>query len=288
MPTYTVKAGETVRVDVFLSNKNPALGRSFVQKLIHDQLVLVNSEPARSSHKLKEGDVVKLVFDLETLNDRPEIKLPIIYEDNDTVVINKPIGLLSHAKGQVSLEPTVATFIQSLSDQVSGNRSGIVHRLDRSTSGVMIGAKNEDSRIKLQKQFSERKVKKNYVAIVVGKPEHASAIIDMPIARNPKNPSQFRVDLAGKSATTEYELIRTNNGYSEVVLQPRTGRTHQLRVHLAKIGTPIVGDELYGGPPADRVYLHAKSLDIRLPGGELKHFGAKLPPEFDKLMTKHD
>jgi RluA family pseudouridine synthase len=203
------------------------------------------------------------------------------------LVINKPIGLLSHSKGTFNSEATVATWLEDHFKGEKHNRAGIVHRLDRATSGVMIVAKNEEAYKWLQKQFSSRKVKKAYVAIVSGHLTHSEAIIDLPIERNPKAPQSFRVGPSGKSASTEYSVLSSNDNSSLIELRPTTGRTHQLRVHLAHLGHPIVGDTIYKGKPADRLYLHAKSLEITLPSKERKVFEVPLPKEF-KLYMNHE
>jgi 23S rRNA-/tRNA-specific pseudouridylate synthase len=138
----------------------------------------------------------------------------------------------------------------------------------------------------LQRQFSERLVEKTYQAIVEGTLSLEKAVIDMPIERNPKNPQTFRVGPHGKPATTTYETVERSSRYCRLVLKPKTGRTHQLRVHLKQIGHPIVGDSLYGGSPADRLYLHAASLAIVLPDGKQQTFEAPLPKSFNEIMAK--
>jgi RluA family pseudouridine synthase len=151
----------------------------------------------------------------------------------------------------------------------------------------MILAKNETAAKWLQKQFSTRKVKKAYLAVVSGNLSHQSAIIDLPIRRNPKNPQSFKVDAGGKQAITEYSVLESNNNLSLIELKPTTGRTHQLRVHLSHLGHPIVGDSLYRGLPADRLYLLAKKLEITLPSKERKTFEVDTPNEF-KIIMSHE
>lgn len=159
------------------------------------------------------------------------------------------------------------------------NRAGIVHRLDRGTSGVMICAKHEAAQIHLQKQFASRKVKKIYVAVVTGKLPEESGVIDIPIERNPKKPSSFRAGVNGKPAQTEFTVLKTDDAHSLIELKPHTGRTHQLRVHLAYLKHPIVGDNLYAGESASRLMLHAKELEITLPCSERKVFRADVPDD---------
>jgi len=179
----------------------------------------------------------------------------------------------------------VATWLSNRQKGMNGDRAGIVHRLDRATSGVMVAARTAEALGWLQKQFSQRKVKKAYIAIIKGELPNKEAIIDMPIERNPRHPQTFRVGVRGKAAVTAYEVVKTANGYSLLKLQPTTGRTHQLRVHLAHLGHPIVGDTLYGGEPADRLFLHALSLEITLPNKQRRTFEAPLPKEFEELMS---
>jgi 23S rRNA pseudouridine1911/1915/1917 synthase len=220
-----------------------------------------------------------------------EIDLPILYQDKNVIVIDKPAGVLTHSKGSMSTEGTVASFISPLinSYELLGNRAGIVHRLDRATSGVIITAKNAETMKYLQKQFSQRKTKKTYFAIVEGWPEPESALIDAPIERNPKKPQSFRVGSSGKTAQTEYKTIKKieKNGqkYALLELKPVTGRTHQLRVHLTYTKHPIVGDSVYA-KAGDKMYLHAYSLEITLPGGERKVFEATLPKIFKEFLEK--
>ena len=272
-----------IRLDVFLSNKLPNYSRAYVQKYI-DKSVKVNEEDSRSSYKTKFNDLVEidLAYDLNPIFD--SIEIPIIYEDNNCIVIDKPLGLLSHSKGNYSSEATVESFIADKITGFNGSRAGIVHRLDRGTSGVMICAKNPESYIWLQKQFSTRKVKKTYFAIITGKMSQDEAIIDLPIARNPKSPATFKVSSNGKEAITRYKVIKTSPKYSLIRLEPKTGRTHQLRVHLSYLGHSIVGDTFYKGKTAERLYLHANALEIKLPNNEIKVFESPIPKEFIKLL----
>lgn len=209
--------------------------------------------------------------------------LPVIYEDDNVLVINKPTGILTHAKGAVIEEFTVADFVKSkMLEPEDNNRPGIVHRLDRATSGVLIAGKDPVSKRYLQKQFSERKAKKTYLAIVKGELKHQAAKIDLPIERNPKAPATFRISANGKPASTDYQVLSTNGKYSLVELKPLTGRTHQLRVHLRHLNAPILGDELYGGgkSPIGRLCLHAWQLEITIPTSQRKTFTAPLPDDF--------
>lgn len=273
------------RLDIAVQKKLTGQSRSTASKLIEAGQVTVNSFVI-TKPSFKIGSQDKLDIDLSLIKKKtPNISPPVIYEDNDVVVINKPSGLLTHSKGAFNPEATVASWLKHLYKGPSSDRAGIVHRLDRLTSGVMVVAKNEPASKWLQKQFSTRKVKKTYIAIVGGHLNHPQAIIDMPIERNPKSPQSFRVGPTGKNALTEYTVIESNDKYSMIELKPTTGRTHQLRVHLAHLNHPVVGDNLYNGQPADRLYLHAKYLELTLPNKQRQLFEAPLPKEFKVYMS---
>jgi len=275
------------RLDQRVVELIPELSRGFAARLIDEGRVTVNgTAQTKAGYKLRESDSVVVDYDIAQLGQVPDIELPIIYEDDDCVVIDKPIGVLSHSKGAFNPEATVATWLRSRLQGLAGERGGIVHRLDRATSGVMICAKTPEALSWLQKQFSNRNVKKTYVAVIEGTLEPAEAIIDMPIGRNPKAPATFRVDAQGKYAKTLYRIITDNGQFSLLELKPETGRTHQLRVHLSYFHHPIVGDTLYGGKPAERLYLHAESLEITVPKDhERKIFTSKIPDAFQKMTT---
>ncbi len=278
------------RADVFVAAKHPEFSRSSLENLFDKNMVTMDGKVIKASHKLKLNDQIRV--DETLLRQAPEaIELPIIYEDDSVVVIDKPTGALTHSKGALNSEATVASFLHGkiTDDKLTGNRAGIVHRLDRPTSGVIIGAKTEDALKYLQKQFANRKTAKTYIAVVEGTPKQPEAIIDAPIGRNPKRPQTFRVDKEGKPAQTRYKVIKSidkkNRSYTELELKPVTGRTHQLRIHLTYLGHPIVGDHVYGhddGP----MLLHAKSLEITLPGGQRKVFEAPLPARFKEFWAK--
>jgi len=285
-----VKAADAgLRVDVFVAKKYPQFARAALSVLFDKQIVLINDKTAKAGQKVKEKDIVSL--DESKLFMQPEkITLPVLYEDENVMVINKLEGVLTHSKGSINTEGSVATFISPYinSYELLGSRAGIVHRLDRATSGVIITAKNASAMIYLQKQFSQRKTKKTYLAIIEGWPQLEQAVIDAPIERNPKKPQTFRVGSGGKPAQTEYKILEKfeKNGkpYSFIELKPVTGRTHQLRVHLKHIGHPIVGDKVYG-KPAQHMYLHAASLEITIPDGERKVFKADSPKYFKEFMV---
>lgn len=274
------------RLDIYLAQKIDDLNRSTIKKLIDESKIIVNNQVQKSGYRLKYGDTIQIDEDITKKEEIPLINLKIIYEDEDCIVIDKPLGVLAHSKGSFNNEATVASFLSAkISDIPESNRAGIVHRLDRATSGVMICAKNIESQKWLQKQFSQRKVKKTYYAVTGGHPKIDSAIIDMPIERNPKKPQTFRVGPNGKTAKTTYKVIKNNDKYSLIELTPETGRTHQLRVHLEHIKCPIVGDILYGGESASRLYLHANKLELTLPSKQRVSFESKVPNQFMEMVS---
>lgn len=270
-----------MRLDQKVVELVPEISRASAAKLIASGKVKINGEPVtKASASVSSKD--KLFVDYQP-QELPIIELPVIYEDDNCVVINKPVGVLSHSKGNFNSEATVASWLAPKTSGMDGERAGIVHRLDRATSGVMICAKTASAHKWLQKQFSTRKVNKTYLALVAGELATPEAIIDMPIERNPKAPATFRVGAGGKPAQTHYKVLKASDKFSLLELKPTTGRTHQLRVHLKQIGHPIIGDTLYGGASASRLMLHASQLEITLPSGERKVFKSQTPPEFSKL-----
>jgi pseudouridine synthase, rluA family len=275
-----------VRLDIYLSTKfDTTISRSLWQKYIKAGYVSVNNK-AVTTPKFEVDETDEIALNLPE-KEQTDVDLPILYEDDDVIVVNKPSGLLTHAKGGLSDEPTVAEIIrQKTSFATDTDRPGIVHRLDRDTSGLLIIAKKPESAAHLQRQFAERTAKKTYIAITDGKPKLNAAKIDLPIGRNPSAPSTFRIDPNGKPAQTTYHVLAENNIQSLVELKPTTGRTHQLRVHLAHLNAPILGDRVYGKSSDCRMMLHAQKLEITLPSGERKVFEAAVPDEFKKFFPE--
>lgn len=277
-----------MRLDAYLAQYWPEYSRSQWQKYLKNGYVSVNGVTETSAKRtLGEDDEVQV--NLPAAPDFSGQSLPLIYEDDRVLVINKPTGVLTHAKGAVTEEFTVADFVRSkMTEPEDSNRPGIVHRLDRATSGLLIAAKDPATKRLLQKQFSERKTKKTYLAIVKGKLKHPTARIDLPIERNPKSPATFRIAANGKPATTDYRVLASQGQYHLVELKPLTGRTHQLRVHLKHLGAPILGDELYGGgkSPLNRLALHAWQLEITVPTSQRLTFTAPLPEDFRQALIK--
>lgn len=275
------------RLDQRVVEQDPTLTRNFAAKLIADGKVFVNGDPVtKAGYKMRLNDTVVIDHDPTLFSQISEIELSLVYEDEDCVVIEKPLGLLTHSKGAFNPEPTVATWLRGRLRSMAGERAGIVHRLDRATSGVMICAKTPEAHSWLQKQFAQRRVKKTYSAIVSGQMDPSEAIIDMPIERNPKKPQTFQVGANGKHAITQYVTVSSSPHFSLLELKPETGRTHQLRVHLHHQGHPIVGDPLYGGIPAERLYLHAHILEITLPNRQREVFSSPIPQSFQEYMQR--
>jgi 23S rRNA pseudouridine1911/1915/1917 synthase len=303
---------EGMRLDQYLVTMFPDQSRSIVQKGIDSGLVLVNGNPSKCSYKVRYGDQVR-VWPPEPTHDLPvpeDIALEILYEDELLAVINKPADMVVHpAKGHWSgtLVNALHYRFGSLSKLNGDYRPGIVHRLDRDTSGVIIIAKEEAAHRNLSNQFERRKVFKEYVAITAGVLDRDSDYIEARIARHPVE----RVKMAvtdeledGKEACSYYEVIERFRGYTYCRVHPRTGRTHQIRVHLASLGCPVLADKVYGGrdclrlsdlapdvPAAaetilmPRQALHARRLRLRHPRhGNLLEIEAPLPPEFQKTL----
>lgn len=273
------------RVDAFLARSLPQYSRSFWQKRCEEGSVVTGDKPLKASSKLTEDQ--EITINLPKAPDFTGQTVPVLYEDDDVIVLNKPAGMLTHAKGALNDEFTIGEYMRTrTTDAPETNRPGIVHRLDRGTSGIIITAKNNEAKRWLQKQFSTRNVKKMYIALVEGHPKDQTADLKLPIERNPRKPQTFRVNAKGKSAETTYEVTQQYPKHSLLQLRPLTGRTHQLRVHMAYLGNPIVGDELYGArkSPLNRFFLHAARLELTLPSRERKVFEAPLPPELQNYL----
>ena len=274
-----------MRLDQYMALYFPEYSRSSWQKRIEAGYVLVNGEVVKSvKQTLNEDDEVSIQE--EVIGSHEEKDVPILYEDENVTVFNKPIGMLTHAKGGIIAETTIADKARQTTTYARDtDRPGIVHRLDRATSGVIITVKNEETAKHLQEQFANRGVKKTYLAIVEGQPKHIEARLELPIERNPKQPSQFRVGPGGKIAVTSYKVLAHTGTTSLIELKPETGRTHQLRVHMAYIHCPILGDIVYGRHAA-RMFLHAWKLEITLPDGMRHTFEAPVPAAFTQYFPE--
>jgi len=273
----------------FFQEQPLAVSRTFVQDLIHDGLVLVNDVSIKKPHhKIKLGDCVTVRYEQKEKKPlMPEnIPLEIIYQDDDIALINKPIGLVTHpAPGnrEHTLVNALCYHIKHLSS-VNPERPGIVHRLDKDTSGVMVVAKNDAAHINLVKQFAKHSIKRRYIAVVHGKMEFDEHIIEAAVGRHPYKRKEMAVGVCknAKYAKTFYRTLKRANGYSLLELEPFTGRTHQLRVHLASISHPILGDIKYGkNDGIKRLALHAQLIGFQHPAtGKFVEFETQVPKEF--------
>jgi 23S rRNA pseudouridine1911/1915/1917 synthase len=290
MPTFNVpETAVGQRIDLWLVTK---LGqpRSSVQRLIKDGRVLVGETQQRSSYKLRLGDSVVVELPDAVELTAQEIDLPVIYQDDDVVVIDKPAGLMVHPARADSTLATVVDFMRPLTTDDDPDRPGIVHRLDSDTSGVLVLARTRVAKEALQRQFRNHTIIKTYLALVIGRLKDESAVIRLPLARSPKDPLKRVPTPGGKEAETTYHVREAFDGYSLVEVQPKTGRTHQIRAHMAALGHPIAGDRRYGGIPApkelERQFLHAASLELNLPSGRRERFEAPLAPDLAAVLAK--
>jgi 23S rRNA pseudouridine1911/1915/1917 synthase len=296
-------AGE--RLDAFLASQIENWSRARLQRLIENEDVLVNGKIAKASYKLREGDEIEVdlvaaPIDVFTPEDIP---LDIVYEDDVLVVVNKPAGLVVHpAAGTPSgtLANALAYHFQKLPG--TAVRPGIVHRLDRDTSGLLVVAKTDAALENLSDQFRDRTVYKSYVALVHGRVVSNSGKIDQPLARDPSNRTRMAVVRAGRNALTLYRVRRSFDRFTLLDVELKTGRTHQIRVHLAWMKHPVVSDETYGGGrdntirdprlrarirSLNRHFLHAEKLGFKHPAtGEFVKFESSLPPELEDLLTQ--
>jgi 23S rRNA pseudouridine1911/1915/1917 synthase len=286
-------ASSGIRLDRFVGESCPELSRTRAQKLIADGLITVNGKTAKAGQKLAAGDELTVVIPPELPSPlAPEaIPLGIIYEDKDLLVVDKPAGLAVHpAPGHPghTLVNAVLARLPELPDEDGTLRPGIVHRLDKDTSGIILVAKNRVAQAGLAEQFKSRSVSKTYLVLVKGRLTPENGIIEAAIGRDPKNRQRMAVISRGREARTAYRVIRYIGGYSLLEIKPETGRTHQIRVHLAAIGYPVVGDATYGvkNPSLSRQFLHASKLGFRLPSsGEYVEFEAPLPPDLERALA---
>ncbi len=289
---------QLMRLDKYVASQLPDLSRTYLQQLITEGRLLVDGQVRRAAFKMTPGQVVTLSlpptedFELEA----QDIPLDIIFEDDDILLINKPAGMVVHpAPGHPrdTLVNAVLHHAPSISIQGS-NRPGIIHRLDKDTSGVMVIAKSNRAQMSLAKQWQERSVIKRYTTLVAGVVEEDSATIDAPIGRNTVNRQQMTTTRSGREAITHFTVVERFEDTTLLDVQIETGRTHQIRVHLAFIGFPVVGDALYGNKVSARIaerlgvqrqFLHASSLGIRVPSSnEHRTFDAPLPAEMAEVL----
>ena len=284
------RAGE--RIDAFIARRLPELSRSYVKRLIDGGLVTIAGRVPKASEKVSEAaNVVVEVPPPEEMRLEPQrIPVTIIYQDNDIIVVDKPAGLTVHpAPGHPSgtLVNALLAMCPDLQGIAGTLRPGIVHRLDKDTSGLLVVAKNDRAMRALQQQLAERQVHKTYLALVHGVPKPREGQIEAPIGRNPRNRKKMAVVEDGRESTTRYRIREELPGHALLEVEPVTGRTHQIRVHLAAIGHPILGDSVYGRPSPllDRQFLHAWKLAFGMPlGGRLVEFESPLPADLRAVL----
>jgi 23S rRNA pseudouridine1911/1915/1917 synthase len=288
------QAGE--RVDKLVAAVIEKLSRSAVQKLIEEGLVTVNAAPVKASYRLDTGDLVLVSLPpSEPAQILPEpIPLAILYQDASIIVVDKPAGMVTHpAHGHTSgtLVNALLALYPPLAQMDVPERAGIVHRLDKDTSGIIVVAKTEAVRQAIQAQFKAREVQKTYLALVEGHLVPAQGIIEAPIGRDPNNRKRLAVLRGGREAVTIYRVLEFFERHSLVQVEPKTGRTHQIRVHMASVHCPIVGDRVYGYRRPrlllQRHFLHAQHIRFRHPAtGQMVEFNADLPAELTALLER--
>ncbi|MDE3056135.1 MAG: RluA family pseudouridine synthase [Verrucomicrobiota bacterium] len=293
---FVTSEEEEMRVDKLLALRYPHYSRSYFQGLIEEGCVLVNGTPVKKRVSLEEGDEVEILFQaLPSSSLQPEpIPLELLYEDEHLLVVNKPAGMVVHpAPGHWS-----GTFVNALLFHCQGKmstddpiRPGIVHRLDRETSGLLVAAKTPAAHRGMVDLFAQRAVEKQYLAVVCGKPKSGS--ISAPIGRHPVHRKEMTVLGDGREATTEIQLLAFNEKLSLLLVRPLTGRTHQIRVHCRHIGTPILGDHTYGSDRYNQLFdpprhlLHAYRLSFTHPvTGIPLRFSAPVPEDFSFWMQR--
>lgn len=284
---------ELTRLDKYLASELEDLSRTQIQNLIKDNNVLVNEKEVKANYILSLGDeiIVKIPDPVDIDIKKEDIPLDIYYEDDDVIVINKPSGMVVHpALGNYS--GTVVNALMYHCNDLSGingvNRAGIVHRIDKDTSGLIVACKTDLAMKSLSKQFFEKTVERKYIAICYGVINHNLGRIDAPLGRDPENRKRYAVVDDGKHAVTNFRVLERFKEFSLLELELETGRTHQIRVHMKYIGHPIVGDPLYGPRTVigtNGQYLHAGTLGFTHPRtGERLHFTSPLPDFFKEYL----
>ena len=283
------------RLDTYVSSLNSDMSRNTAQRLIKEGKVFVNGKTSKESYRVKEGD--KILVEIEPPKEvelkAQEIPLDIVFEDDDIIVINKSKGMVVHP-GNGNIDGTlVNAVLNHAKDSLSGIggkiRPGIVHRLDKDTSGLIIVAKNDNAHINISEQIKNHEVTKIYTCLVKGNIEEDEATIDMPIARDERDRKKMATDIDGKEAVTHFKVLKRYYDYTLLRVKIDTGRTHQIRVHMAKIHHPVVGDEVYSSGKNEfnvkGQLLHSTILEFRHPRtNEKLHFEAPLPEEFKKVI----
>ena len=284
------------RLDAYLSEKTE-YSRTAIQRLIDEKNVIVNGKNEKASYKVQEGDCIDIQEEpaKEIQLKAQDIPVEILYEDDDIIVVNKPKGMVVHPANGNPDGTLVNSLMAICKDSLSGIggeiRPGIVHRLDKNTSGAIIVAKNDKAHINLSEQIKNHEVKKTYIALVRGVVKENNATIKMPIARSKNDRKKMDVDKNGKEAVTHFKVLKRFKDCTLLEVNIETGRTHQIRVHLSHIGYPILGDDVYsnGKNKWNEVgqFLHAKSLDFKHPiTGKEMHIEARLPEYFEKILEE--
>lgn len=285
------------RIDAYMAEKYENISRVAIQRLIETGKILVNGKKVKASYKVQVNDKITMEEEkaVEVELKAQDIPVEIIYEDRDIIVVNKPKGMVVHPANGNPDGTLVNAIMAICKDSLSGIggeiRPGIVHRLDKDTSGILIVAKNDKAHINLSEQIKEHKVKKTYIALVKGIVKENNATINMPIGRSEKDRKKMAVTKKGKEAITHFKVLKRYDKYTLLEINIETGRTHQIRVHLSQIGYPIVGDEVYSKGKNEwnikGQCLHAKSLDFKHPvTNENMHLEAKIPQYFEKILEE--
>ena len=296
-----------LRLDAYLASQIENWSRARLQRLIESEDVLVNGKPSKPSYKLRESDEIEVELTASPVTSSvPEsIPIEIVFEDETLVVVNKPAGLVVHPAAGIhsgTLANALAYHFQQLPDSGAGVRPGIVHRLDRDTSGLLVVAKTESALEHLSDQFRDRTVFKSYVALVHGRVNTDTGRIDQPLARDRANRTRMAVVRGGRTALSLYRVRQRFTRFTLLDVELKTGRTHQIRVHLAWLRHPVVGDETYGGGRDNTIqdaklrahvrnlgrhFLHAEKLAFTHPQtNERVEFSSPLPPELAQLLTE--
>lgn len=284
------------RLDKFLAQALPEYSRSQIQDWIKAGDVLLNQEKVKANYRLEAGDQIDLEVKLEEEGppQAEKIDLDILYQDEDLAIINKEQGMVvhpGHGNQTGSLVNALLYHLDSLSDLNGEDRPGIVHRLDKDTSGLLVVAKNNPAHKALADQFKARQPKREYVAMVQGQMDHLKGKIDLPIGRDPHNRLKFSVQKDGKTAITYFEVIEQFSQYAYLACRLETGRTHQIRVHLSHLGHPIVGDEVYGHKSSaykgSGQLLHARTIGFKHPtSGDYLEFTQEPPQNFQDFLKE--
>ena len=281
-----------LRLDKHVAQEHPELSRSYIQKLIEDSYITVNGQSAKPGLKLKTGDqIIVILPPPPPTSPQPEsMPVPIAYEDDDLIVVDKPAGLTVHpAPGHPShtLVNALLAHCPGLAAIDDSERPGIVHRLDRDTSGLMVVAKNRFAWTNLSRQISSRLAIKQYLLLVRGHVLSSQGIIEAPIGRNPRDRKKMATVAGGRPACTVYKVLRYLDDYTLVEATLKTGRTHQLRVHFSSIGHPVVGDAVYGAksPFLKRQFVHSYCLGFKLPStNRYVEFRSELPADLQQAL----